>query len=69
MTEILLQIGEPGADKRACLKEIKSRLKAAFAKTRPCQSSRYVRDGYFRFLRAASKQVRGLSFWGWWFYR
>jgi tetratricopeptide (TPR) repeat protein len=69
MTEILLKIREPGLGKRGLLKEIKSRVKAAFAKIRPCKSSRYVRDGYCRFLRAASKEVGGLSFWGWWFYR
>ena len=69
MTEILLQLREPNLDKRGGLKEIKSRLKAAFEKIRPSQSSRYVRDGYCRFLRTASKEVKGLSFWGWWFYR
>jgi tetratricopeptide (TPR) repeat protein len=69
LTEILIEIYEPGAEKGRLCQTIKTRLKTAFNKTRPSQSPRYVRDGYRRFLRAASKEVSGLKIWGWWFYR
>jgi tetratricopeptide (TPR) repeat protein len=64
MTQILIEIRQPDSDLNP--KQIKSRLKAAFGKTSPANADRYVRDGYRRFLRVASPQVRGLAFWGWW---
>jgi tetratricopeptide (TPR) repeat protein len=69
LTEILIDIHEAGSEKGRLFESIKSRLKEAFGKLRPCQSPRYVRAGYRRFMRAAAKEVDGLSFWGWWFYR
>jgi tetratricopeptide (TPR) repeat protein len=69
MTQILIQIRQPAADRKDLLQTIKSRLRSAFGTTHPCNNVRYVRDGYGRFLRAASKELNGLALWGWWYYR
>ena len=69
MTQILIQLRQPGGDSKQVLQTVKSNLRAAFDKSRPCRSVRYVRDGYGRFISTASRQLNGLALWGWWYYR
>jgi cellulose synthase operon protein C len=69
MTQILIQIQQPGGVRQQVLQSVKSGVRTAFGKTRPSSCVRYVRDGYGRFLKTASRQLPGLSLWGWWYYR
>lgn len=71
MTRLLIRLaGVPPAEKKAFFKNVRAELQSAFAKTRPSKSTRYVRDGYRRFIAELCDQGGGtqLRLWGWWFY-
>ena len=55
---------------RAFFQSARAKLKTAFGKKRPCQSDRYVRNGYRRFLRVLSRDPGSLRFrlCAWWYY-
>lgn len=69
MTELLLEISGPSQPQNLARKRIKGALKQLFDNRPPCEAEKYVRDGYHRFLKAASQQVGSLGLWGTWFYR
>ncbi len=70
MTQILIDVGKqsPGTEKQL-FNFVRDKLCAAFEKTVPYQATRYVRDGYHRFLRVVARDSTRLRFWGWWYYR